>query len=252
MKPGTDRNPMAIIKHKRVLIKLSGEALQGDSESGIDPKMIEKLALELIALHNNGVEVGCVVGGGNLMRGASLALNGLDRVTADHMGMLATVMNALALNDQLLRHGASSAVMSGLEIPQVCEFYTQRDARRRIAAGEIVIFAAGTGSPYFTTDTGASLRAIEVRADLMIKATKVDGIYDRDPVKHDAAVRYTHLYFDQAIDQRLAVMDVAAMILCNDNALDLVVCDINQPGALLDLAKGKQVGTRVTRKEVEQ
>jgi len=185
------------------------------------------------------------------MRGANLAVNGLDRVTADHMGMLATVMNALALNDQIQRLGASSAVMSGLDMPQVCEFYNQRDARRRIGAGEIVIFAAGTGSPYFTTDTGASLRAIEIKADLLIKATKVDGIYDRDPVKHADAVRYLHLNFDQAIDQRLAVMDVAAMILCNDNALDLVVCDINQPSALIDLAKGKQVGTRVTRKEAE-
>ena len=243
---------MARIKHKRVLIKLSGEALQGDNESGIDPGMIEKLALELVALHNNGVEIGCVVGGGNLMRGASLALKGLDRVTADHMGMLATVMNALALNDQLMQHGATAAVMSGLEMPQVCELYTQRDARRRIAAGEIIIFAAGTGSPYFTTDTGASLRAIEIQADLLIKATKVDGIYDRDPVKDGNAVRYTHLFFDQAIDKRLAVMDVAAMILCNDNALDLVVCDINQPGALLDLAQGRQVGTRVTRIAVDK
>jgi uridylate kinase len=224
---------MTTIKHKRILIKLSGEALLGKYQSGIDPEMIEKLALELIELHDSGVEIGCVVGGGNLMRGANLAVNGLDRVTADHMGMLATVMNALALNDQLLRHGASAAVMSGL-------------------AGEIIIFAAGTGSPYFTTDTGASLRAIEIQADLLIKATKVDGIYDRDPVKHADAVRYLHLNFDQAIDQRLAVMDVAAMILCNDNALDLVVCDINQPGALIDLARGKQVGTRVTRKEVKQ
>ena len=214
--------------------------------------MLDSLALELVALHYHGFQVCWVVGGGNLMRGASLALEGLDRVTADHMGMLATVMNALALNDQLLQHGAAAAVMSGLEMPKVCEFYTQRDARRRIAAGEIIIFAAGTGSPYFTTDTGASLRAIEIQADLLIKATKVDGIYDRDPVKDDDAVRYTHLFFDQAIDKRLAVMDVAAMILCNDNALDLVVCDINQPGALLDLAKGRQVGTRVTRKEVEK
>ncbi len=243
---------MAKIKHKRILVKLSGEALLGKQNSGFDPEMIDKLAGELILLHDSGVEIGCVIGGGNLMRGANLALNGLDRVTADHMGMLATVMNALALNDGLLRQGVSAAVMSGLDIPQVCEYYTQRDARKRIAAGEIIIFAAGTGSPYFTTDTGASLRAIEIQADLLIKATKVDGIYDRDPVKHTDAVRYTHLDYDQAIDQRLAVMDVAAMILCNDNALDLVVCDINRPGALLDLARGEPVGTRVTRKEVEQ
>lgn len=224
----------------------------GEQASGIDPQMIAKTAAELIALAHAGVELGVVVGGGNLFRGAGLAAAGLDRVTGDHMGMLATVMNALALKDGLLREGEAATVMSGLAMPQVCESYTQRDARRRIAAGEILIFAAGTGSPYFTTDTGASLRAIEMRADLLIKATKVDGIYDKDPVKHSDALRYSHLDYDLAIDQRLAVMDVAAMILCNDNSLDLVVCDINQPGALLDLAKGKTVGTRVTRKEAQK
>ncbi len=243
---------MTTITHKRILVKLSGEALLGSLSSGIDAAMIDKLAGELIALHGAGGEIGCVVGGGNLMRGANLAENGLDRVTADHMGMLATVINALALHDGLIRHGARASVMSGLDMPQVCERYTQRDARQRIAGGEIVIFAAGTGSPYFTTDTGASLRAIEIQADLLIKATRVDGIYDKDPLKHEDALRYSQLDYDQAIDQRLAVMDVAAMILCNDNALDLVVCDINQPGALLELARGEPVGTRVTRKEVEQ
>jgi uridylate kinase len=242
---------MPDIIYKRILVKLSGEALLGSQPAGIDPQMIDRLAGELMALHDAGVEVGCVVGGGNLMRGASLAGGGLDRVSADHMGMLATVMNALALHDGLLRRGAPAAVMSGLDMPQVCESYTQRDARRRLASGEIVIFAAGTGSPYFTTDTAASLRAIEIRADLMIKATRVDGIYDKDPLKHADAKRYAQLDYDRAIDQRLAVMDVAAMILCNDNALDLVVCDINQPGALLDLAAGKSVGTRVSRKEDE-
>lgn len=243
---------MADIEYKRILVKLSGEALMGEQASGIDPQMIAKTAAELIALAHAGVELGVVVGGGNLFRGAGLAAAGLDRVTGDHMGMLATVMNALALKDGLLREGEAATVMSGLAMPQVCESYTQRDARRRIAAGEILIFAAGTGSPYFTTDTGASLRAIEMRADLLIKATKVDGIYDKDPVKHSDALRYSHLDYDLAIDQRLAVMDVAAMILCNDNSLDLVVCDINQPGALLDLAKGKTVGTRVTRKEAQK
>lgn len=237
---------MAGIKYKRLLVKLSGEALVGRQESGIDPQMIARLAKELVALRQIGVEVGCVVGGGNLFRGAALAAAGLDRVVADQMGMLATVMNALALQDGLLRLGAEASVMSGLDMPQVCESYTQRDARRRLAEGEIVIFAAGTGSPYFTTDTGASLRAIEMRADLLIKATKVDGIYDRDPAKDSDAVRFVHINYDEAIDRRLAVMDVAAMILCNDNALDLVVCDINQPDALTDLAKGKPVGTKVT------
>lgn len=224
----------------------------GQQAAGIDPQMIDKVAADLVALARSGVEVGVVVGGGNLFRGAGLAEAGLDRVTGDHMGMLATVMNALALQDGLQRQGVAVAVMSGLAMPQVCESYSQRDARRRLADGEIVIFAAGTGSPYFTTDTGASLRAIEIRADLLIKATKVDGIYDKDPVKHSDAVRYSDLDYDQAIDQRLAVMDVAAMILCNDNALDLVVCDINQPGALLDLARGNSVGTRVTRKEAQK
>jgi len=240
---------MSKMNYKRILVKLSGEALLGEQNSGIDPAMIDKLATELVELHTAGVEIGCVVGGGNLMRGASLAASGLDRVTADHMGMLATVMNALALRDGLQRQASNATVMSGLDIPQVCETYTQRDARRRIAMGEIVVFAAGTGSPYFTTDTAASLRAIEIEADLMIKATKVDGIYDKDPLKHKDAVRYTHLDYDQAIDQRLAVMDVAAMILCNDNALDLVVCDISQPDALLDLVTGKSIGTRVSGKK---
>ena len=243
---------MQKIKFKRILVKLSGEALLGNQASGIDPQMIDKLAAELIELRDAGVEVACVVGGGNLMRGASLASGGLDRVTADHMGMLATVMNALALQDGLLRHGAAALVMSGLAIPQVCETYTQRDARKRLAAGDIVIFAAGTGSPYFTTDTGASLRAVEIQADLLIKATKVDGIYDKDPMKHSDAQRFVQLDYDQAIDKRLAVMDVAAMILCNDDALELVVCDINRPQALLDLAMGEEVGTRVSRIEVEK
>jgi len=240
---------MAAIKYSRILIKLSGEALMGSRDSGIDPDMIDRIAAELIELREAGVEVGVVVGGGNLFRGAGLAAAGIDRVTGDHMGMLATVMNALALRDVLMRRGSAAVVMSGLSMPQVCETYTQREARRRIAAGEIVIFAAGTGSPYFTTDTGASLRAIEICADLLIKATKVDGIYDRDPVEHADAVRYEELDYEQAIAERLAVMDVAALILCNDNALELVVCDINRPAALLDLARGHRVGTRVTRKE---
>ncbi len=243
---------MTEIKYKRILVKLSGEALMGRQNSGIDPEMIDKLAAELIELRDAGVEIGVVVGGGNLFRGAALAAAGLDRVTGDHMGMLATIMNALALQDGLLRQGAAAVTLSGLDIPQVCDRYTQRDARRRIAAGEIAIFAAGTGCPYFTTDTGASLRAIEIHADLLIKATKVDGIYDRDPAKHANAKRYHELDYDQAIDQRLAVMDVAAMILCNDNALELVVCDINQSGALLDLARGMPVGTRVTRNEARK
>jgi len=242
---------MANLKYKRLLIKLSGEALMGEQDFGIDPAMVLKVAGDLKQLREAGVELGIVVGGGNIFRGAGLAKAGVDRVTADHMGMLATVMNALALKDSLLQLGLEASVMSGLSMPQVCDAYTQRDARKKVGNGEVVIFSAGTGSPYFTTDTGASLRAVEIQADLMIKATKVDGIYDKDPVKHAEAIKYEHLYYDHAIDQRLAVMDVAAMILCNDNALDMVVCDINESDALLNLAKGLSVGTRVTRKEAK-
>ncbi len=223
----------------------------GSLDFGIDPNMVDKMAAELIELKQAGAEIGIVVGGGNLFRGAALAKGGLDRVTGDHMGMLATVMNALALKDSLQRAGASALVMSGLDMPQVCERYTQRAARQYVADGDIVLFAAGTGSPYFTTDTGAVLRAIEIQADLMIKATKVDGIYDRDPVKFEDAVRYDALDFDQAINERLGVMDLAAMTLANDNELPLVVCDINKAGALMDLLQGRPVGTRVNPKEVE-
>ncbi len=221
----------------------------GQQNFGIDPSMVANVAGELKSLHEAGVELGIVVGGGNLFRGAGLAEAGVDRVTGDHMGMLATVMNALALKDCLLTQGVEAGVMSGLTMPQVCEAYTQRDARERIGNGEIIIFAAGTGSPYFTTDTGASLRGVEIQADLMIKATKVDGIYDKDPVKYNDAIKYSRLSYDQAIDQRLAVMDVAAMILCNDNGLELTVCNINEPGVLLKLAEGELIGTRVSRKE---
>ena len=243
---------MSKLRYKRLLVKLSGEALMGQQDFGIDPVMVNKIASELQGLQQAGIELGVVVGGGNIFRGAGLAEAGVERVTADHMGMLATVMNALALKDSLLKLGLKTAVMSGLAMPQVCEAFTQRDARSRIAAGEIIIFSAGTGSPYFTTDTAASLRGIEIKADLMIKATKVDGIYDKDPVKYNDAVKFERLNYDHAIDQRLAVMDVAAMILCNDNALDLVVCDINEPSALLKLAQGQSIGTRVTRKEVSE
>jgi uridylate kinase len=240
---------MTDLKYKRLLVKLSGEALMGQNAFGIDPVIIAMLSVELDSLQQAGVELGVVVGGGNLFRGAQLAEAGVDRVTGDHMGMLATVMNALALRDSLQQRGVNVTVMSGLDMPQVCDRYTQREARQRIADGGIVIFAAGTGCPYFTTDTGASLRAVEIQADLMVKATKVDGIYNKDPVKFEDAVKYEHLDYDQAIDQRLAVMDVAAMILFNDNALDMVVCDMNQSGVLLELAKGKSIGTLVTRKE---
>ncbi len=237
---------MSDLKYKRLLVKLSGEALMGQYDFGIDPAVISNLATELDNLQQGGVEIGVVIGGGNIFRGAGLAAAGLDRVAGDQMGMLATVMNALALKDGLEKQGLRVSVMSGLAMPQVCDIYTQRDARRKIAGGEIVIFAAGTGNPYFTTDTGASLRAIEIQADLMVKATKVDGIYDDDPMQNPAANKYDSLTYDQAIDQRLAVMDIAAMVMCQENNLDMAVCNISEPNALLALAQGNNLGTRVT------
>lgn len=237
---------MAELKYKRLLVKLSGEALMGQYDFGIDPEMIKKVALDLEQLHQAGVELGIVVGGGNIFRGAGLAKAGLDRVAGDHMGMLATVMNAIALRDGLQKQGLKASVMSGLSMPQVCDNYTQRDARKLIGQGEIVILAAGTGNPYFTTDTGASLRAIEIQADLMVKATKVDGVYDSDPMKNPEAKRYSELTFDQAIDQRLGVMDISAMVMCQENYLSIAVCDISEQGALLKLASGDDIGTRVS------
>ena len=238
---------MPELKYKRLLVKLSGEALMGQYDFGIDPRMIADLAGELQGLLQAGVEVGVVVGGGNIFRGAGLAEAGLDRVAGDHMGMLATVMNAIALRDGLQKKGLECVVMSGLMMPQVCENYTQRHARERIGRGEIVIFAAGTGNPYFTTDTGASLRAVEIQADLLIKATNVDGIYDSDPRSNPDARKYDTLRYDEAIDRRLAVMDITAMVLCQENDLDLAVCNINDSGALLALARGERLGTLVTR-----
>ncbi len=238
---------MSELKYKRLLVKLSGEALMGQYDFGIDPEVIKQLAIELDNLQQAGVEMGVVIGGGNIFRGAGLAKAGLDRVAGDHMGMLATVMNAIALKDGLQKQGLKVSVMSGLDLPQVCDNYTQREARERIGQGEIVIFAAGTGNPYFTTDTGASLRAIEIQADLMIKATNVDGIYDADPVKNPSAKKYDHITYDKAINQRLAVMDITAMVLCNENDLDMSVCNIGETGALLSLAQGENLGTRVTQ-----
>lgn len=237
---------MSDLKYKRLLVKLSGEALMGQFDFGIDPQVIKDLAQQLDNLQQAGVEIGVVIGGGNIFRGAGLAEAGLDRVAGDHMGMLATVMNALALNDGLQKQGLKVSVMSGLSMPQVCENYTQRDARRRIDQGEIVIFAAGTGSPYFTTDTGASLRAIEIQADLMIKATKVDGIYDDDPMVNPQAKKFDHLTYNEAISRRFAVMDISAMLLCHENNLEMAVCNISEANALLSLAQGKDLGTRVT------
>ena len=232
--------------YRRILVKLSGEALMGDSDYGIDPAFLKRLASEIAAVRELSVEVAVVIGGGNLFRGAGLARAGMDRVTADQMGMLATVMNSLALQDALESIGVFVRVLSAVRINQVCEDYIRRRAVRHLEKGRVCIFAAGTGNPFFTTDTAASLRAIEIEADLLLKATKVDGVYDSDPVVNPTARRYDRLSFDQVLDGRLNVMDATAIVLCRDNRLPLRVFDLNEAGALVRVARGEDVGTLVT------
>ncbi len=232
--------------YKRILLKLSGEALMGDLDYGIDPAYIRQMALDVKAVSDIGVEVAMVIGGGNIFRGAGLAEAGMDRVTGDHMGMLATVINCLSMQDAIENAGAYCRVMSALPINNVCEDYIRRRAVRHLEKGRIVLFAAGTGNPFFTTDSAASLRAIEIGADVMIKGTKVDGIYDKDPVKHSDAVRYENISFDDAIQQKLGVMDTTAIVLCRDNDLPVKVFNMNQHGDLMRLVMGESVGTTVS------
>lgn len=232
--------------YRRILVKLSGEALMGDLEYGISSPVIGKIAAELIKVVESGVEVAVVIGGGNIFRGEGLARGGIQRVTADQMGMLATVMNALALQDAVEKQGSVSRVMSAVRINQVCEDYILRRAARHLEKGRIVILAAGTGNPFFTTDSAAALRAIELDAQLMIKATKVDGIYSADPKKDASARRYDRLSYDEVLDRRLGVMDQTAIVLCRDHQLPLCVYDITQSGSLARIATGDtSVGTIV-------
>lgn len=218
----------------------------GRAEYGIDPEMIEWLAAEIKSLVAVGVQVALVIGGGNIFRGAGLAAKGVDRVTADQMGMLATVINALSLQDALERAGLHARVMSAIRINQICEDYIRRRAVRHLEKGRVVIFAAGTGNPFFTTDSAASLRAIEIGADLMIKATKVDGVYSKDPARYSDAVRYEQLDYDQVLDERLGVMDATAVVLCRDNGMPLRVLDMTKPGAMMRAVMGASEGTLVT------
>jgi uridylate kinase len=218
----------------------------GETDYGIDPAFLKRLAGEISAVRASGVEVGIVIGGGNLFRGAGLARAGMDRVTGDHMGMLATVMNSLALQDALESSGVFARVMSAIRINEVCEDYIRRRAIRHLEKGRVTIFAAGTGNPFFTTDTAASLRAIEIEAELLLKATKVDGIFDSDPVLNPGAKRYDRLTYDQVLDQRLSVMDQTAIVLCRDHRLPLRVFNMNDPGALVRVARGEDMGTLVT------
>lgn len=231
--------------YKRILLKLSGEALIGQGDYGIDPNVISRFAKEIAELSASGVELGIVIGGGNIFRGAGLAANGMDRVSADHMGMLATVMNALALQDALERHGAFCRVMSAIRINEVCEDYLRRRAIRHLEKGRVVIFAAGTGNPFFTTDSAASLRAVEIGADLMLKATQVDGVYNTDPKKDPNAVRYDELSYDEVINKRLAVMDTTAVVMCQEQKMPLRVFDVHQTGNLTKIVYGEAIGTLV-------
>ena len=232
--------------YARVLIKLSGEALLGGAEYGIDHAVIERIADEIRDLKNAGVEVAIVIGGGNIIRGAGLAVTGVDRVTADQMGMLATVINALAIQDGLERTGVYARVMSAIKINEVCEDYIRRRAIRHLEKGRVVVLAAGTGNPFFTTDSAASLRAIEINADLMIKATKVDGVYSADPAVDQKAERYDTLDYDDVLERKLGVMDATAIVLCRENKMPLRVVDMNKPGTFVAAALGRNVGTLVT------
>ena len=236
---------MGDLKYKRILLKLSGEAFMGDSAGGIDSKTVLRLAEEVRQLCNIGVEVGLVIGGGNILRGSEVTSDTLNRVTSDHMGMLATVINALAMQDSLESLGQDVRVMSALQINQVCESFKRRRAIRHFEKGRVVIFAAGTGNPFFTTDSAASLRGIEVEADILIKATKVDGIYSDDPKKNPDATFYPRISFDEAIDQRLNVMDATALVLCRDHKLPLRVVNIFDKGAIKRLVMGDDIGTLV-------
>ena len=231
--------------YRRILLKLSGEALMGDTDYGIEPAVIRRIAEEIHGLSSAGLEIGLVIGGGNIFRGAGLAQGGMDRVTGDHMGMLATVINSLAMQDALEKVGSQCRVMSALKVNQVCEDYIRRRAVRHLEKGRVVIFAAGTGNPFFTTDSAASLRAIEMGAEIMLKATKVDGVYTDDPVSNPDARRYDRLTFEEAIVKKLAVMDATALVLCRDQGVPIRVFDLHTPGNLGRVAAGEDVGTLV-------
>jgi uridylate kinase len=230
----------------RILVKLSGEALLGGADYGIDPAVLKRIASDVGQVQGLGVQIAIVIGGGNLFRGAGLARSGMDRVTADQMGMLATVMNALALQDALEQAGMQARVMSAIRINEVCEDFIRRRAVRHLEKGRAVIFAAGTGNPFFTTDTAASLRAIEIEAQLLLKATKVNGIYSDDPVKNPAARHYPRLTYDRVLDERLNVMDATAIVMCRDYRMPLRVFNLGTPGDLLRIVRGEDIGTLVT------
>ncbi|MGE4169588.1 MAG: UMP kinase [Candidatus Margulisiibacteriota bacterium] len=232
-------------KYKRVLLKLSGEAFKGDREYGIDPKFLVYMANEIKEGYEAGVQLGIVIGGGNIFRGVAAAANGMDRVTADYTGMLATIMNALALQDALIKVGVESRVQTSIEMKQIAEPYILRRALRHLEKGRIVIFAGGTGNPYFTTDTTAALRAAEIRADALFKATKVDGVYDSDPVLNTNAIKFDDLAYMDLIKDRLKIMDNTALSLSMDNDIPIVVFNMTQPGNIRRILAGEIIGTTI-------
>ncbi len=241
MREGTTAKP----KYSRIMLKLSGEALLGDMDYGIDPKVTARIAREVGELIDMGVQVGMVIGGGNIFRGAGLSQAGIDRVTADQMGMLATVINALSLQDALECHNVHVRVMSALKINQICEDYIRRRAIRHLEKGRVVIFAAGTGNPFFTTDSAASLRGIEIGAQVVMKGTKVDGVYSDDPVTHPDAHFYRSLTYDEVIEKKLNVMDVAAIVLCRDQSVPIRVFNMNKFESMKRVVMGEDEGTIV-------
>lgn len=240
MPPG-EKSP----KYKRVLLKLSGEALMGRGEFGIDPKVLDTMALEIGQLKGIGVQVGLVIGGGNLFRGAALNAAGLDRVTGDHMGMLATVMNALAMRDALERANISTRVMSAIPMSGITEHYDRRHAIRYLSSGDVVIFSAGTGNPFFTTDSAACLRGIEIESDVVLKATNVDGVYNADPKQHPDATKYDKLTYDEVLDKQLGVMDLTAICLARDHDMPIRVFDMHKPGIMGQIIVGSNDGTLI-------
>lgn len=232
-------------KYRRILLKMSGEALMGDQSFGLDAGVVTRIAEEVKTLQEAGVQVAIVVGGGNLFRGAQLAALGMERVTGDHMGMLATIMNALALQDAMEQKGLEVRTTSALRIEEVCESFIRRRAIRHLEKGRVVICAAGTGNPFFTTDSAASLRAIELEVDAMLKATKVDGIYTKDPKRHRDAVRYASLSYQQVLTEGLQVMDATSIVMCRDNDMPLLVFDMTRPSEIVRAVMGEDVGTVV-------
>lgn len=236
-----------MLKYKRILLKLSGEALAGNKDFGFSEDILDSFAKQIKDVHEKGVEVAIVIGGGNIFRGATGTEKGFDRVTGDTMGMLATIMNGLALQDAIERLGVPTRVMTAVNMPQVAEPFIRRKAIRHLEKGRVVIFSGGTGNPYFTTDSCGALRAAEIHADVLAKGTKVDGIYDKDPMKYSDAVKYDIVSFNEAISKNLGVMDTTALALCNENNIPILVFNALEEGNILKMAQGKNVGTVVVK-----